>query len=175
MNARRIIEVAGDDADHAHAAARTGYWGRRAAGCLVLARATGRILFPLRSDAVMEPGTWGTWGGAINTREDPAAAAEREATEELGHSLLAEKAVPLYVFRDGSFSYHNFLVVVPNEFVPRLNWESRRAEWRDFGDWPSPLHPGLRRLLADPRSLRTLERAAGGQREAKPGSESESQ
>ena len=45
--------------------------------------------------------------------------------------------------------YHNFLAIIDNEFEPDLNWETQGYEWVDFGDWPSPLHPGLKWLIAN--------------------------
>ena len=50
----------------------------------MLALDTGRILLPHRSQAVEQPGTWGTWGGAIDGKEQPKTAALRELREEAG-------------------------------------------------------------------------------------------
>lgn len=156
MNARTLIEADSDDQQHALHSHVTGYWGKRGAGSIIVARDTGRVLLPLRSDAVMEPGTWGTWGGAIDAGEDPAEAARREAREEAGATTI-EKMIPLYVYRDGQkFTYFNFLAVVPTEFKPQLNRETEEARWVKPGEWPSPLHPGLRRLLADRASLEKI-------------------
>lgn len=137
-----------NDSDHAVALRDTGFWGRAGAGAIVVAADTGRILLPHRSMSVEQPGTWGVWGGAIDSGEDPALAAKREVQEEAGASVVSEM-VPLYVFSKGDFRYHNFLAVVPREFSPRLNWETQGYEWVEFGDWPSPMHFGLRALLAN--------------------------
>lgn len=104
-----------DDNHRMHAEARdaTGFWGRQAAGCLVFAQETGRWLIAHRSLEVMEPGTWGTWGGAIDPHEEPLDAVLRELQEEsglLGSAIL--EAVPSFVFRHASgFQYHNGRVV----------------------------------------------------------------
>lgn len=60
------IEEDYDPSREQHRAAKeeTGFWGRRGAGCLFLSNQTERILFAHRSDEVLEPNTWGTWGGA---------------------------------------------------------------------------------------------------------------
>ena len=41
------------------------FWGKSAAGVLPLCPKTGRVLLTLRSQEVMEPGTWGIPGGRI--------------------------------------------------------------------------------------------------------------
>jgi len=143
-----------DDRDHAEALQQTGFWGQAGAGVLFQARDTGRILFAHRSDAVEEPNTWGTWGGAIDKGENPQVAAAREAHEETGHDPNPQDIVPMYIFKHPSgFQYFNFLVLVDSEFQPHLNWESQGGEWFDYGEWPKPLHPGAVSLLNDPRSL----------------------
>ena len=144
-----------NERDHYDALAKTGFYGKQGAGCIIMARDTGRFLLPLRSRYVEEPGTWGTWGGALDRGEDPLEAVEREVHEEAGYAGPV-KVYPLYVFTKGSFSYHNFLVVVDKEFRPRLNWETDRANWFDYGDWPQPLHFGLKGLLADRASIHVI-------------------
>lgn len=143
-----------NDTDHAEALQQTGFWGQAGAGVLFQARETGRILFAHRSDAVEEPNTWGTWGGAIDRGEDPKVAAAREAHEETGHAADPRNIIPMYIFKHPSgFQYFNFLVLVDAEFQPRLNWESQGAEWFDYREWPKPLHPGTANLLNDQKSL----------------------
>lgn len=135
-----------NDMDHAAALRDTGFWGRAGAGALIVASETGRILLPHRSMSVEQPGTWGVWGGAIDSGENPALAARREVSEEAGASSVSEM-IPLYVFKKGDFRYHNFMAVVPEEFEPNLNWETQGYRWVDFGEWPSPMHFGLKALL----------------------------
>ncbi len=123
------------------------YWGEKAAGCIFLAKDTGRILLAHRSDQVdYEPHTWGTWGGKIDGDESPAQAVKREVEEETGLDTPF-KIHPLYIFRDGNFSYHNYLVIVPFEFTPKLNWENDGSEWVEYGQWPDPLHFGMEELI----------------------------
>ena len=135
----------------------TGFWGRAAAGCLILARDSGRILIPHRSEHCQQPNTWGTWGGAIDQGESPQEAVLRELAEEAGFAA-PEEVIPLFVFRhDSGFRYHNFLVTVESEFEPRINWETQAFAWFGFGDWPEPAHFGLIALLSDADSLDVLE------------------
>jgi 8-oxo-dGTP pyrophosphatase MutT (NUDIX family) len=148
---------------HENPVARSGnpnrFWGRAGAGALVLAADTGRVLFAQRSQHVNEPGTWGTWGGSIEENEGPEAAAMREVREETGYRGPAEPLVPLLVFASGNFVYRNYLLIVPEEFMPRLNWESSGAVWLPLEEAPHPRHYGLATLLADPESRRIIDAA----------------
>ena len=145
-----------DDSSHEEAREETGYWGRRGAGCLVFAEDTGRFLIAHRSENVMEPHTFGTWGGAIDEREDPKSAMFRELYEESGYNARAAKVIPLNQFKDHrvGFVYHNFVVVVSREFdPPKLDErETQGFVWSTLDALPSPLHPGLSWLLNQPKS-----------------------
>lgn len=149
-----------DEPEHAKALDQTGFWGKQAAGAIIMANSTGRILLAFRSAEVQEPHTWGVWGGAIDDGEDPLDGAYREATEELG-GVRVERAIPLYVFKSGSFQYFNFLFIVGDEFSPNPSeehgWETEGHDWVEFGNWPSPLHPGLKALFSDPASIAKIE------------------
>jgi 8-oxo-dGTP pyrophosphatase MutT (NUDIX family) len=146
-----------DRDDHAAALRRTGFWGRAAAGCLILALDTGRVLIPHRSEHCQQPNTWGTWGGAIDQGESPEAAVLRELSEEAGFEAPVD-TIPLFVFRhESGFRYHNFLITTAGEFEPRINWETQAFAWFDFGDWPQPAHFGLTAFLEDPRSNAVIE------------------
>lgn len=154
-----------NDADHGEALEQTGFWGRAGAGCLFMARSTGRFLVNHRSHHVEQPGTWGTWGGAIDRSEDPVAAVKREAYEETGYHGAVE-IEPLYVFVKGTFRYSNFLLVVDDEFKPDIpeehQWETQGWRWCDYGQWPSPLHFGLVSLLDDTKSAEIMRRRSSG-------------
>lgn len=146
------------DYDHDQALQETGFWGRQGAGCLVLAQSTGRLLIPHRSEAVLEPGTWGVWGGAIDAGQSPSESVLRELKEEAGYQGQVLEKIPLYVFQDegSGFKYSNFLVIVPEEFEPRLNWETEEAKWFSLDQLPDPKHFGLEALLGDRPSLTTI-------------------
>jgi 8-oxo-dGTP pyrophosphatase MutT (NUDIX family) len=160
MHIRDLFE---SDEDHAKALARTGFWGARGSGCVFLAKDTKRFLLAHRSRSVEQPDTWGTWGGAIDSHENPETAALREAEEESGYSGQI-KMLPLYVFnalRGGKvvFQYHNFLAIIPVEFTPRLNWETQGFQWCEFGHWPQPLHFGTVAMFKDGASIKTIRKA----------------
>lgn len=146
-----------NDEEHQQALDDTGFWGKQGAGCIIIAADTGRILMPLRSRAVLEPGTWGTWGGAIDSNESPANAARREVQEEAGYHGHFELE-PLYVFKSGTFRYYNYLAIVDNEFEPRLDWETEKAEWFTLDQLPRPLHFGIAGVLKDPASIAAIKK-----------------
>jgi len=148
MNFKRWME---NDEDHAVALRNTGFWGSQGAGSIVLSKNTGRILLAHRSANVQEPNTWGVWGGAIDSSEDPNEAAKRELEEEAGyHGGIT--MTPLSVFHKGDFKYHNFLAVVEEEFTPRLNWETQGYVWTTLDALPSPLHFGLKWVLSQDKA-----------------------
>ena len=122
------------------------FWGNEGAGALFVAKDTGRLLLFLRSDMVQEPGTWNLVGGKIDTGENPKEAVAREVSEETGYDGEYKMSL-LYTFQHRDFKYHNFLVVVPFEFTPQLNWEHDNSLWVEYGDWPEPLHFGLNDLI----------------------------
>ncbi|MBM4257722.1 MAG: NUDIX hydrolase [Deltaproteobacteria bacterium] len=138
---------------HSSSFARTGFWGAfGGAGGIPLARSTGRLLIAQRSPRVLQPGTWGTIGGAIDPGEGPEDAVLREIREELGfHTATIDDLHLCYVFRDQrtSFTYHNYIVLVDDEFQPTSNWEVSAHAWIEFGQWPSPLHFGMEAWLRD--------------------------
>ena len=148
----RIVHLVDDWETHSENFRRTGFWGTfGGAGAIFLARDTGRLLLTRRSPRVLQPGTWGTVGGALDHGEGPAEAVIRETREELGVQVEHEDLHLCYVFRDArtQFVYHNYTVLVPTEFEPALNWEVSEHAWVEFGAWPDPLHFGMQAWLGD--------------------------
>jgi 8-oxo-dGTP pyrophosphatase MutT (NUDIX family) len=144
-----------DDAKHAAQIDKTGFWGSVGAGCIILAKDTGKLLIAHRSDAVQEPNTWGSWGGAIDSKENPLEALVREINEETGYHGQIE-VEPLYVFSKPGFKYYNYLAIVDNEFTPRLDWENQGFIWCGLDNLPKPLHFGLVALLKDEKSFKII-------------------
>ena len=97
--------------------------------------------------------------------EDPMNAALREFEEETceGESALVG-IIPLYVFDDtnADFQYYNFLGVLDDEFEACINWETDWWEWLTLDELLAiePKHFGLRALLRDRESLRTMKEFA---------------
>jgi 8-oxo-dGTP pyrophosphatase MutT (NUDIX family) len=134
------------------------FWGNEGAGALFISKDTGRLLLFLRSSNVNEPGTWNLTGGRIDYGESPKDAVTREVEEETGYDGNYKMSF-LYIFRHRNFKYHNYLVLVPFEFTPQLNWEHDDSKWVEYGDWPSPLHFGLNNLInqAGPKIKRVVD------------------
>jgi len=157
---RAIEFLINSDEEHRAALNQTGFWGKQGAGCLFLAKDTGRICIAHRSQAVEQPGTWGTWGGAIDSGEDPVKAIRREVKEEAGYTGQLD-LIPLFIFSHPSgFKYYNFLALVDKEFTPITDWETQNSAWFDYGRWPKPLHPGLVTLLSDLASTAIIQKYA---------------
>lgn len=156
MRYKNLIE---NDREHQQALQDTGFWGRAGAGCIFIAKDTGRILLNHRSRYVEQPGTWGVWGGAIDSRETPIQAVKREAQEESGYIPDDSSIIPIYVFHDekSGFKYYNFIVLTDDEFTPKIpissQWETQGWKWVEFGNWPSPLHFGVKAILNDSKSV----------------------
>ena len=116
-------------------------------GALIYSRATKRYLFLLRNQK-RHAGSWGLVGGGVEDLESPVDALRREIVEEIGFVEI-EKIIPLEKFTADStnFEYHTYLLVVADEFVPRLNDEHRGYAWTAISDHPKPLHPGVWRTF----------------------------
>lgn len=117
----------------------------RAAGIL-LVEPSGRALFLRRSD----DGTWALPGGHIEEEdESPLLAALRELAEETGYQgdVDVEKTRLDVSVSPTGLTYWTFGGFVRRAFVPMLNEEHVDAGWFRVDALPSPLHPGVWRLL----------------------------
>jgi 8-oxo-dGTP pyrophosphatase MutT (NUDIX family) len=133
------------------------FHGKVAAGVLPMAKDTCRFLLMRRSKEVLEPGTYGTIGGRMESWEKlPRETAYREFLEETeyeGH-LKMIRALK-WDSPDGKFRYHNFLGIVDREFVPVLGWENDEYKWVDLNELRGQrkMHFGLRALLNESKDL----------------------
>lgn len=139
------------------------FWGTIGVGILPICKTTGRILLNFRSSFVMEPNTFGTYGGKLDDDEleglDGAEnaikqvrvlldAAKRELEEETGYDDEME-VIPSYIFESGVFTYYNFLGLVEEEFEPIMDWESDGYQWVNLTEFLKiePKHFGLKELI----------------------------
>jgi len=129
------------------------FWGKEATGCIPFSRTTKRFLFGFRSSKVRPPNLWGTFGGALDDNETLESNTWKELYEETRYEeQFSDRLIKLDVFQkqlsDGTvFKYHNYIAVIENEFIPRLNWENSRFMWVNYRNWPSPLIGGLEDIL----------------------------
>lgn len=115
-------------------------------GAIIYALNTKRFLFLHRAKS--KQSVWGLVGGTNETGETPWNALNREIEEEIG-AIEIIKSIPLetFVSSDEKFLFHTYLCVVKEEFIPKLNHEHNGYAWTEFGQWPKPLHQGLRNTL----------------------------
>ncbi len=120
-------------------------------GALFYAKSTKRFLFLMRSNG-KTAGTWGIVGGK---KEDFDASAfdalKREIVEEIGFLPEIKKTIPLELFvsKDDRFFYHTYLMIVEDEFIPKLNSEHSGWAWAALTASPKPLHQGLKNSFSN--------------------------
>lgn len=129
------------------------YWGRAGSGLMLFSPNGKKVLLALRSDEVLEPGTWGIPGGAVDG-DDLYESALRETGEELGpippHEVFGE-----VMFQDGDFRYTTFLARLADSAkewspdVDDLNWENDEARWFRIDRLPAPLHFGVEHIVRE--------------------------
>lgn len=130
---------------------------KHGAGCMVMARHSGRFLLSLRPADEDEGigGTWSLWGGKAEPNETPKETALREVFEETGVHLTGE-VFHLKHKEMGRFSYETYLMVVEDEFEPAKTVESAGFKWATLDDLPKPLHWGVVDLLSDRTAVNIL-------------------
>ena len=122
----------------------------KAAGAIIIASDTGRLLLQQRADHVSEGGTWNLIGGGIDPGESPEQAVFREIAEEAGYELWG-KLYHLHTYKQDAFRYYSFVLPVPTEFAPIPNREAQDYRWVTIDDLPSPLHYGFLQLIPELR------------------------
>lgn len=134
------------------------YWGSIGAGIVPVCIKTKKFLIGLRSSYVLEPHTWGGFGGKLDIDEGVDEAIEEAAIRELKEETRYNGEIQLikgYVFKDKNFEYHNFIGEVEEEFKPILNWENDRAVWMTYDELlelPNK-HFGLIKFLNESKDL----------------------
>ena len=113
-------------------------------GALFLSKKTSRYLFVLRSGAKYDS-TWAFVGGKVENQETEYTALQREIEEEIGFMPLVLKTIPVEKFTNSKskFTYITYVLLVEEEFVPKLNTEHKGYAWSKIDSWPKPLHPGV--------------------------------
>jgi 8-oxo-dGTP pyrophosphatase MutT (NUDIX family) len=83
----------------------------------------------------------------------------REIQEELGAIPTIEKTVPIELYQspDERFYYNTYVLIVSEEFCPRLNQEHWGYAWVAYDHWPRPLHQGVKTTLSSRTTRAKLE------------------
>jgi hypothetical protein len=118
-------------------------------GGLFLAKETKRFLFLLRTKGKTAD-TWVFVGGKKEPRDlTPFDTLTREIYEEVGNVPTVEKMIPLeqYTSNDQSFKYNTYILLVNQEFIPKLNDEHSSYAWCEYNCFPKPLHQGVKSSL----------------------------
>ena len=129
------------------------------AGAIFLARSTRRFLFLHRAQG-RTASTWGLAGGKVERADStPYEALLREISEELGSCPEIEKTVPIELYQspDERFYYNTYVLIVADEFIPRLNEEHWGYCWVNYDHWPKPLHQGVKTTLSSRTTRAKLE------------------
>jgi 8-oxo-dGTP pyrophosphatase MutT (NUDIX family) len=126
-------------------------------GALFYALNSKRFLFLHRARG-KQGNMWGLVGGTNEGAETPWEGLKREIVEEIG-PIEIKKTIPLETFisNDNKFSFHTYLCVVKEDFIPTLNEEHDGYAWVSFSQWPKPLHHGLRNTLQNKTNLVKLQ------------------
>lgn len=129
-----------------------------AAGCIIVAKDTRRVLFALRNKANTKRAGWGIWGGKIENGETTIDGLRRELHEEIGKVPTALKVHPFDIYQgaDSNFFYYTYVWIIPNEFTPILNDEHISYAWVNIGQWPTPLHKGVAHTLRPKKNIKKL-------------------
>jgi 8-oxo-dGTP pyrophosphatase MutT (NUDIX family) len=118
-------------------------------GGLFLSKDTKRFLFLLRTQG-KTANTWGFVGGKKEPHDQtPYDTLTREIFEEVGETPSIKKMIPLeqYVSNDQHFKYNTYVLLVENEFIPKLNEEHSAYAWCNYNCFPKPLHQGVKSSL----------------------------
>lgn len=120
-------------------------------GGLFLSKETKRFLFLLRSQG-KTAGTWGFVGGRKDPEDQtPYDTLNREIIEEVGATPEIKKVIPLELFtsNDQMFQYNTYVMLIDQEFIPKLNHEHGGYAWCEFNSYPKPLHRGVKITLGN--------------------------
>jgi hypothetical protein len=136
-----------------------------AAGTIVLAEDTGRVLVRQCVVAGGERLEWSTWSGDVPPGQSPLQVAIDTIAACCAYDgdLALSRLTPYG--DDHGFVQHNFVAVVPREFEPRIGSGCLGYQWCDVDRLPQPLSPVLAHLRdtsgADLRAMADLYRGIG--------------
>jgi len=124
------------------------HWGLYGAAGLLLVRRDlpePHVLLQLRAAWTHGGGTWALPGGALDSHEDPVAAAAREAHEEAGIDPLQIHVKGIFTDDHGNWGYHTVIAHCHNDAGAfEANAESDEVRWVPLDHVGGyDLHPGF--------------------------------
>ncbi len=124
-------------------------------GALIIATKDSRVLLSMRASYKTHAHQWSLFGGMVEPGESPKDALLRELSEEMGFVPDFTRIYPFDVYhsKDGQFNYISFVIIVEEEFTPNLNKENCGYCWINLGEWPRPIHQGIRSCFTSKKSL----------------------
>lgn len=129
-------------------------------GVFIICNKTKRILLGKRSAPDFHAGHWCGFGGTIEPGEQPLDTAIREINEEASISPDMIDISPNELYFDvdpiSNFTFKTYLGISENEFDVKLNKEHDDYGWFSLMKLPSPMHPGVNRLLSNPHAMRII-------------------
>ena len=122
-----------------------------AAGAVILAKDTGRLLFSFRKSTTRARSEeWNLWGGIVKPSKSPDNAVAEWAKRQTGYNGRFSDCVFLSSFHNApnNFRYYDFLLVVEKEFLPTVekDWV-KDYRWVTIDELPTPLHPLVQELF----------------------------
>lgn len=116
-----------------------------AAGVLLIAKSTGRILLGKRASRHQEGNCWCIFGGTFDKKDRfPKTTAYREFFEETGVELTNISSEPIYVQETNWVQYSTYVSFFPSEFEPIINEEHTDYGWFDLESLElANIHPGM--------------------------------
>lgn len=161
--------------DHNETLKETGFWGKEGAGAILFSPEKKKFGLGLRSAEVQQPGTLGSFGGAIDNGDSVEDTIANEMMEELGY-FYPPVLRPLMVFQQDDFKYHNYVAIIDDAaFNPVLNWENDSIEWMTLQEMQEAnqekLHFGITSILKDEKSVEVLQKIESAALNMKPNAE----
>ena len=132
--------------------------GVNGAGLFIICKPTKSVLMGKRTGNDRHSNHWCPFGGTTEPGEEPMQTAIREVNEEAGiePDMIHVRQPHLFLDEDRGFKFMSFLATCDNEFDVRLNDEHSDYGWFPIDRMPTPVHPGVNRMLAHPGAMRTI-------------------
>lgn len=141
---------------------KNGRWGKKGVGAIIYDPFSKEFSLGLRSEYVLEPLTYGTIGGAIDTSEKEKKAIKREVFEELGiNEVYGLQKLYTHKDKEKDFKYTTYILVLNkplSEINVNLNWENICLKSKKLDYWKNNnrLHFGVKEIFEDENSLKKL-------------------